>query len=179
MPSSNLRLLGNDDVIYKVITRKFRASVEPFWDLKIGIYVEYLTHVSSEYIISWVLLSLTSTTGRTSRVLLADVIPWINKASLVLYIVCTLCATLRPTWCSEAVWRCRVCLLWLKIISVEVQSRLQTPSSMWLGLYMWRRVRTMLTTFYHTNHYAATGHVVKFSLKCLSQYEVWAIIITL
>ena len=24
-------------------------------------------------------------------------------------------------------------------------------------------VRTMLTTFYHTNHYAVTGHVVKFS----------------
>ena len=26
-------------------------------------------------------LSLTSTTGRTSRILLADVIPWINKAT--------------------------------------------------------------------------------------------------
>ena len=25
-----LRLLGNDDVIYEVIARKFRASVEPF-----------------------------------------------------------------------------------------------------------------------------------------------------
>ncbi len=36
---------------------KFRASMEPFWDLKIGEYVEYLMHVSSKYIISWVLLS--------------------------------------------------------------------------------------------------------------------------
>ena len=66
--------------------RKFRASLEPFWDLKIGKYVEYLTPVSSEYLISCELLSLTSTAGRTSRVFLAYVIPWINKASLVLYI---------------------------------------------------------------------------------------------
>ena len=29
--------------------RKFRASLEPFWDLKISKYVEYLTRVSSEY----------------------------------------------------------------------------------------------------------------------------------
>ena len=36
-------------VKYEVITRKFGAFMEPFWDLKIGIiYVEYLTHVSSE-----------------------------------------------------------------------------------------------------------------------------------
>ena len=34
--------------------RKSRASLEPFWDLKISNlkYVEYLTRVSSEYIIS-------------------------------------------------------------------------------------------------------------------------------
>jgi hypothetical protein len=38
--------------MYEVIMRKFRASMEPFWDLKIiGKYVEYLTHVSSEYVI--------------------------------------------------------------------------------------------------------------------------------
>ena len=30
--------------------RKCRALLEPFWDLKISKYVEYLTHVSSEYI---------------------------------------------------------------------------------------------------------------------------------
>ena len=42
-------------VIYEVIARKFRAFMEPFCDLQIGIillYVEYLTHVSSEYITS-------------------------------------------------------------------------------------------------------------------------------
>ena len=44
-----------------------RASLEPFWDLKISKYVEYHTHVSSEYITSRALLSL-------------------NKASLALYI---------------------------------------------------------------------------------------------
>ena len=64
-------------------------------------YVEY---VSSQYIISWVLLSLTSTASWTLRVLLADVIPWINKASLLLYIACMLCAMLWPTWCLEAVY---------------------------------------------------------------------------
>jgi hypothetical protein len=64
--------------------RKFRALMEPFWDLKISKYSN--TRVSSEYFTSSVLPSLTSTAGRTSRVLLAYVILWINKASLVLYI---------------------------------------------------------------------------------------------
>jgi hypothetical protein len=45
--------------------RTYRASMEPFWDLK---YVEYLTRISSEYFISSVLPSLTSIAGRTSRV---------------------------------------------------------------------------------------------------------------
>ena len=48
-------------------------------------------HVSSDYITSRVLLSLTSTAGRTSRILVADVIPWINKASPALYTARTLC----------------------------------------------------------------------------------------
>ena len=60
--------------------------MEPFGDLKIGKYVEYLTHVSSEYIVNRLLLSLTTTAGQTSCVFLADTISWINKASLVLYI---------------------------------------------------------------------------------------------
>ena len=34
--------------IYEVIMRKSRALLEPFWDLKISKYVEYLTCVSSE-----------------------------------------------------------------------------------------------------------------------------------
>ena len=50
-------------VIYEVIARKLRASLEPFWDLKISKYVEYLTRVSSEYITSRALLSLRSTVG--------------------------------------------------------------------------------------------------------------------
>jgi hypothetical protein len=50
-----------------------RASLEPFWDLKIGKHVEYLTPVSSEYLISCEVLSLTSSAGRTSRIFL---IPW-------------------------------------------------------------------------------------------------------
>ena len=54
------------------------------------------------------LLSLTSTAGQTSCILLADVILWINKASLAL-LDC---------------------------------------------------VRTILTTFYHMNNYAATGHTL-------------------
>ena len=37
--------------------------MEPFWDLKIGKYVEYLTCVSSEYSTCSVLPSLTNTTG--------------------------------------------------------------------------------------------------------------------
>ena len=54
-------------VIYEVIMRKFRASMEPFWDLKFSEI--YLARVSSEYLTSSVLPSLTSSDGRTSRVL--------------------------------------------------------------------------------------------------------------
>jgi hypothetical protein len=45
--------------------------MEPFWDLEISMYVEYLTLVSIEYILSCMLPSLTSTAGRIPRVLLA------------------------------------------------------------------------------------------------------------
>ena len=47
--------------------------------------VEYLTCVS---ITSSALPSLTCMAGQTSRVLLAYIIPWINKNSLALYIAC-------------------------------------------------------------------------------------------
>ena len=43
--------------------RKFRASMEPFCDLKFSEYVEYLARVSSEYLTSSVLPSLTSSDG--------------------------------------------------------------------------------------------------------------------
>ena len=49
--------------------QKFRASMEPFRDLKFSEYVEYLTRVSSEYLTSSVLPSPTSSDGRTSCVL--------------------------------------------------------------------------------------------------------------
>ena len=54
--------------------RKDRASTEPFWDLKIGKYEEYLMCVSSEYLASCVSPSLTSLAGRTSCIPLAYVI---------------------------------------------------------------------------------------------------------
>jgi arabinogalactan endo-1,4-beta-galactosidase len=54
----------NYEVICEVIMRK--ASMEPFWDLKINKYVEYLVHVSNEYLIRCVLLCLTSMAGWTS-----------------------------------------------------------------------------------------------------------------
>ena len=65
-----------------VIMRKFRALMEPFQDLKISEYVEYLTRISSEYFTSCVSPYLTSAFSW----LMAYVIPWINKGSLVLYI---------------------------------------------------------------------------------------------
>ena len=68
--------------------RKSRASLEPFWGLKIGKYVEHLTRVSSKFIINRALLSLRSTTGSLYVFFLAYVMPWINKASLALYIAC-------------------------------------------------------------------------------------------
>ena len=68
-------------VISEVIMRKFRASMEPFCDLEISKYVEYLMCLSSEYHTSSVLPSVTSITGQTCHVILTYVIPWINKAS--------------------------------------------------------------------------------------------------
>ena len=97
--------------------RKSRASLEPFWDLKISKYVEYLMCVSSKYIKSWVPLSLRSTAGWTSCVFLAYVMPWINTASLVLYmayiivkgLTCETCSAMpRPTWGLEGVLCCQV-----------------------------------------------------------------------
>ena len=69
--------------------RKFRASMEPFCDSKFSEYVEYLARVSSEYLTSSVLPSLTSSDSQTSHVLLADVIPWIYIDSPALYIART------------------------------------------------------------------------------------------
>ena len=146
-------------VIYEVITRKLRASLEPFWGLKISKYVEYLTRVSSEYITSWALLSLRSTVGWTSHVFLAYVMPWINKASLALYIARgagpRATAAAWPTWSSEGILCCRVRLCdW----SIETCRYLGWESildaiSMISGASIDWCVRILLTTFYHMNHY--------------------------
>ena len=109
------------------------------------------------------LLSPISNAGRTSRVLLADVILWINKASLALFI-----ARVMPT--TDLKFRsCTVLSSLSPLIEAskfEVESRSQT-----LSLRLRRRhqcgldcVRTILTTFYHMNH-VATGDVVKFFIK--------------
>jgi hypothetical protein len=99
--------------------------------LKIGKYVEHLTPVSSEYLTSCKLLSLTSTAGRTSRVFLAYVIPWINKASLALYIArivqraTTNRSEVRKLYCAV---KLVPVVEALKLVTIEVESRSQTPS---------------------------------------------------
>ena len=135
--------------------RKFRASLEPFWDLKISKYVEYLTRVSSEYITSRALLSLRSTVGWTSRVFLAYVMPWINKASLALYIARMGLARARPTWSSEGILCCRVRLCDWSIETCRCQGweSILDAISMISGASIDRCVRIPLTTFYHMHHY--------------------------
>ena len=119
-------------------------------------------HVSSEYITSWVLRSLTSTAGQTLCVLLADIIPWILKLGLChVAIACMLCAM---PWCSEAVRCCQVCLLWLKFVIIEVESRSETHWGAGIDVAC-SCVHTTLMTFYHIMHhynYAATRDVVQF-----------------
>ena len=132
--------------------RKFWTSMEPFWDLKIGKYVEYFTRVSSEYITSWALLSLTNTAGQTSNILLADVIPWINKASLMLYIACMVHAMPRPTWHLEAVWHYWIHLLWLKhrnlsLLRLRVDLRLHLCDRGTASMWLVDCAHTILTTF--------------------------------
>ena len=137
-----------------------RASLEPFWDLKISKYVEYLTCVSSEYITSWALLSLRSTVGWSSRVFLAYVMPWINKASLALYIARIIVtrgwparatAAAWPTWSSEGILGCRVCLCDWSIETCRYQGWESTPSPWFLGLasidvytFYWRPFTTCM-----------------------------------
>ena len=111
---------------------------------------------SDEYIISRALLSLRSTAGRTSRILLADVIPWINKPSLVLYIARTLCAMPQPTRYSKLY--AYIALLISTLVIENCQCRDRESAS--LQLRRWHRcsldcVCTILTTFYHMNHYGA------------------------
>jgi hypothetical protein len=146
--------------------RKFRASMEPFWDLKIGKYVEYIMRVSSEYFTNSVLPSLISTAGRTTCVFLAYVIPWMNKVSLALYIAHIIAQ--RATTDQSELWKlyCTVefvpVIEALKLVTNEVDSQFQTPSC----ASMRHCVRTKLTTFYHIP-YRGKFRWWKISWKCL------------
>ena len=147
-----LRLLGNYGIIYKVIMRKFRASLEPFWDSKFNEYVEYLARVSSECLTSSVLPSLTSSDGRTSRILLADVILWIYYIdSPALYIARTMNSVpldqseVRKLYCAVEFFSA------LKLFTIEVESHSQTPDDQslvcdWGILYCEPTILTIFTT---------------------------------
>ena len=80
--------------------------------------------------------NLKSAACQTSHILLAGVIPWINKASLALYIASAMCYATWPIWNSEAVLCCRVHLLWLKqkvalrfLINVYMHQILYIPTN--------------------------------------------------
>ena len=144
--------------------RKFRASLEPFWDLKISKYVEYLTCVSSKYITSWALLSLRSTIGWTSRIFLAYVRPWINKVSLALYIARIIVTRGWPARNCSSVTNLKFgrntvlssSSLWLKHRNFSQQGweSILDAISMISGASIDRCVRIiLLTTFYHMHRY--------------------------
>ena len=145
------------DEIYGVIYEiTMRASMEPFWGLKIGKYVDYLTHVSSEYmymyIKSWELLS-PITTGQTSWVLLADVIPWINKASLV----CN--AMNQPDIQSYTVLSSLSLVIEAsKLVTIEVESRSRTPWGTGINV----ACRSRLCT--HTHYVDDLYHIITMQL---------------
>ena len=85
-------------------------------------------HVSSEYLTSSVLPSLTRSDGQTSRILLADIIPWIYIDSPALYIACTMSSV--PLDQSEAIY-CAIEFFSVieasKLVTIEVESHSQTP----------------------------------------------------
>ena len=125
-----------------------------------GVYSAFDTlfpSLLSKYIKSWVLLSPKSTAGRTSRVLLADVIPRINKANLALYIASCMLQCLpchdRSEVHREAVLRSWVCLLWSKHWNMSLL-RLRVSFRRYLcdwgtGVSMWHvdSIRNIMTTF--------------------------------
>ena len=124
------------------------------------------------------LLTLTSTAGRTSCILLAEVIPWINQASLALYnsiMHATTAANLKFGSCT-VLSSLSPMIEASKLVTVEVKGRESvldsiSAASMWLA----DCARTVLTTFYHNNiiNYAATRDVVKYfiplKLTCVGQ----------
>ena len=165
----------HDDATYEVIMRKSRASLEPFWGLSIS---KYLTHVSSEHITSWVLLSMTSTAGETSHVLLAYIMLWINIASLALYIAritvtrgwpardCSSVTNLKSS--SEGILCCWVRLCDWSIETCRYQGwesildAISMISGASIGSMCTHSIDDLLP--HAPLHYAATGEMVKGSL---------------
>ena len=76
------------------------------------------------------------TNGRMAHILLANIIKWINKASLELYIARTLRAMPRPNECLETLWCCQIRLLWLKFVIVEVE-RQYLSEKVALNIMLW------------------------------------------
>ena len=109
---------------------KFRASMEPFWDLKFGEYVEYLMRVSSKYLTSSVLPSLMSSNDAELHVfsrltLSCAYILYID--SPVLYIYSTRHeqrATGPKLYCAVEFFSV---IEALKLVTIEVESHSQTP----------------------------------------------------
>ena len=93
------------------------------------------------------LLSPTSTAGRTSRVLLADVIPWINKISLALYSMHHATTNLKfgsYTMLSSS----STVIEASKLVPVEIE----TDSISAIEVPAIDVACTILTTFYHIHH---------------------------
>ena len=94
--------------------------------MKFGEYVEDLMRVSSEYLTSSV---LSSSNGRTSCVLLADIIPWIYIDSPVLNIARTMSSVRYRT---DLKLYCAIefsVIEALKLVTIEVESHSQTPDN--------------------------------------------------
>ena len=139
--------------------RKFRASLEPFWDLKIGRYVEYLIPVSSEYL--------------KLRAASSDKYHWPNFTAYVIpWRPCAIYSTHSSVpWSTDLKFgRCRVCS-YIETFYCRGRVGLRFHFCDW-GAGMWHRVRIILTTFYHMHHYhyAATGDVVQVSYIHINMY---------
>ena len=122
--------------------------------------------------------SLTSTDGRTSHVLLADVILWIYIASPALYIARTV-SNMPPdqSEVQKLYYTVEFSVIEAsQLVTMEVKRYSRTPSESATETPASIRdvdcVPTMVTTFTtHYIHYAATGNIVKFFIAKI-QYKV-------
>jgi hypothetical protein len=163
--------------------RKSGASMEPFWDSKINkyMYVEYLAHASSKYLISYALLSLSSMAGPTFMCSLVYVILCIKKLACSIYSTHS-CMRMQHAMIGslEAV-DCAIKFISVteasRSVTIEVESRSQTLP-LWLGADC---VRTILTTIYHVHHNycAATGDIMVhcfIQIQSMIQYTCWFVL---